>query len=833
MYKKAGILFLLLITLSCNKKKKNLFAEIDSDWYFRSIKDTSWLPAYVPGTVHTDLLKNKKIKDPFVGVNEEKLQWITSEDWEYKTILKLEEEQLERNHHQLSFEGVDTYAEIFLNDSLLLKTNNAFRIWNVDVSGKLLKENKLRILFKSPTEIEAIEKGKLSYELPAGNRIFSRKAQFHYGWDWGPTFITAGVWKPITLRSWDDIQLQDVYIKQIFLDKKQAKLQAEILLNTTREELDEDVVVNVLVNKEIVESKKIILEKGNRKHSIVFQIENPKWWWTHNLGEPFLYDIDIQIQYGDEVVASREVKKGLRTIELITDKDTEGESFYFKLNGVPVFMKGANYIPQNIFQPEVTDQDYKKLFEDAIDASMNMLRVWGGGIYENDIFYDLADEKGILLWQDFMFACAMYPGDAKFLENVKQEAIDNVTRLRNHASIALWCGNNENNEAWHNWGWQANRSEEEKAEIWGNYQKLFNDILPNIVSDLTNTSYWESSPKYGRGNPKFQTEGNAHDWGVWHDEYPFERLEEKVPRFMSEFGFQSFPSYEAIQYFTQKDSIDINHSSFATHQKHDRGFALIKEYMERDFPVPDKDEDYVYVSQLLQAYGMTKGIEAHRRSMPYNMGTLYWQLNDCWPVVSWSGIDGLGNWKALQYKVKKSFENILISPKVENDTLNVYVVNDKLTEQNGTLELKIQGFDGKVIWKYDEQISVKANASQVVFKVPMKALDILKDEVVLVTDFKESNDNFYFKKPKKLKLPPQDVSKKITKVDNGYEITLSSITLQKDVFLYSDSKGHFSDNFFDVLPNKEKVILFETSTTSDIDVLIKTLNSLINIETVR
>ncbi|WP_027392655.1 beta-mannosidase [Aquimarina latercula] len=833
MYKNAGILFLLLITFSCSEKKKNLFTEIDSEWQFRSDKDSSWLVADVPGTVHTDLLKNKKINDPFVGVNEEKLQWITSEDWEYKTILKLEEEQLERKHHQLSFEGVDTYTEIFLNHSLLLKTNNAFRIWNVDVSGKLLKENKLRILFKSPTEIEAIEKGKLPYELPAGNRIFSRKAQFHYGWDWGPTFITAGVWKPITLRSWDDIQLQDVYIKQNFLDKKQAKLQAEVLLNRTQEDLDEDVVINVLINKEIVETKIINPEKGNKKYSIDFLIENPKWWWTHNLGEPFLYDIDIQIQYGDEVVASREVKKGLRTIELITDKDAEGESFYFKLNGIPVFMKGANYIPQNIFQPEVTDQDYKKLFEDVIDANMNMLRVWGGGIYENDIFYDLADEKGILVWQDFMFACAMYPGDATFLENVKQEAIDNVTRLRNHASIALWCGNNENNEAWHNWGWQANRSEEEKAEIWGNYQKLFNDILPNTVSDLTNTSYWESSPKYGRGNPKFQTEGNAHDWGVWHDGYPFERFEEKVPRFMSEFGFQSFPSYEAIQYFTQKGSIDINHSSFATHQKHDRGFALIKEYMERDFPVPDKDEDYVYVSQLLQAYGMTKGIEAHRRSMPYNMGTLYWQLNDCWPVVSWSGIDGLGNWKALQYKVKKSFENILVSPKVENDTLNVYVVNDELKEQHGTLGLKIQDFEGKVIWKYDEQISVKANASQVVFNVPMKALDILKDEVVLVSDFKESNANFYFRKPKDLKLPPQDVSKKITKVDTGYEITLSSTTLQKDVFLYSDSKGHFSDNFFDVLPNKEKVILFETSTTSEIDILIKTLNSLINIETVR
>ncbi|MDH7444878.1 beta-mannosidase [Aquimarina sp. 2201CG14-23] len=827
MHKKAGILLLLLVVFSCSKKKKNLTTEIDATWHFKSVKDTSWLSAYVPGTVHTDLLKNKKIEDPFLGVNEEKLQWITSEDWEYKTILKLGEEQLQRKHHQLSFEGIDTYAEIFLNDSLLLKTNNAFRTWKVDVSGKLQSENRLRVLFKNPTAIEEEKKAKLSYNLPAGNRIFSRKAQFHYGWDWGPKFITAGIWKPIILKSWDDIQLQDVYIKQQSLDDKLAKLQADILLNST-EDMDEEVVVHILINKEISETKKITLEKGSQTYSVNFQIENPKRWWIHTLGEPFLYDIQIQVLYGDEVVASENIKKGLRTIELITDKDVNGESFYFKLNGQSIFMKGANYIPQNIFQPEVTNQAYVALFDDVIDANMNMLRVWGGGIYENNVFYDLADEKGVLLWQDFMFACAMYPGDVDFLENVKQEAIDNVTRLRDHASIALWCGNNENNEAWHNWGWQANRSEEEKAEIWGNYQKLFNDILPNTVADLTNTSYWESSPKYGRGNPKFQTEGNAHDWGVWHDGYPFERFEDKVPRFMSEFGFQSFPSYQAIQYFTQQDSIDIDHSSFATHQKHNRGFALIKEYMERDFPVPDTDEDYVYVSQLLQAYGMAKGIEAHRRAKPYNMGSLYWQLNDCWPVVSWSGIDGLGNKKALHYKAKRSFENILISPKIENDTLNIYVVNDELQQQTGNLELTIQDFNGKVIWKHNEQISVKANASQVVFKKSMKTLDILKEEVMLISRFNQSSTNFYFVKPKNLQLPAQEIIKKVIKVEHGYEVKISSTQLQKDVFLYTNSKGSFSDNFFDLLPNEEKVVLFKTTTDSEVDILIKTLNMLVD-----
>lgn len=304
-------------------------------------------------------------------------------------------------------------------------------------------------------------------------------------------------------------------------------------------------------------------------------------------------------------------------------------------------MKGANYIPQNSFQSEVTEQHYEQLLNDVVTANMNMLRVWGGGIYENDVFYEKCDEKGLLVWQDFMFACAMYPGDESFLKNVQQEAIDNVKRLRNFTSIALWCGNNEVSEGWHRWGWQEGRSEPEKEEIWNNYLKIFDTILPNTVNKLSEVPYWETSPKFGRGDIRYITEGNAHDWWVWHDGYPFESLEKNVPRFMSEFGFQAFPSYETIKFINDNDSIDINSPAIKTHQKHQIGFERIKEYMEHDFPVPDNDEDYVYISQLLQAYGIGKGIEAHRRSRPYNMGSLYWQLNDCWPAVSWSSIDFL------------------------------------------------------------------------------------------------------------------------------------------------------------------------------------------------
>ena len=326
-----------------------------------------------------------------------------------------------------------------------------------------------------------------------------------------------------------------------------------------------------------------------------------------------------------------EAKTGLRTVELATEKDAIGSAFYFKINGIPVYAKGANYIPQNSFQTVVTEKHYEQLLNDVVGANMNMLRVWGGGIYENDLFYELADEKGLLIWQDFMFACAMYPGDPEFLETVQQEAIQNVKRLRNHPAVVLWCGNNESAEGWRRWGWKKGRSKAEKNEIWSHYLKLFDSILPSTVQSYSDTPYWESSPLFGRGNKKHLTQGDAHDWWVWHDGYPFEHFESNIPRFMSEFGFQSFPSLETIKFINQSDTISFNSDAFKNHQKHAKGFSLIQDYMLRDYKIPSKPEDYVYVSQLLQARGIVKGIEAQRRSRPHCMGSLFWQLNDCWP----------------------------------------------------------------------------------------------------------------------------------------------------------------------------------------------------------
>lgn len=815
--------FLLLINCESNKNTP-IVQKLDSNWSFKQDSDTIWRSAEIPGNVHTDLMKHDLIPDPFILNNEDIVQWVSDQSWIYETQFSIDEETLLKKNHQLNFEGLDSYTHIYLNDSLILKSNNAFRTFKVDIKGLLKKDNTLRVQFYSTENFEEKEKSKLDYELPEGNRIFTRKAQFQYGWDWGPKLNTSGIWKDIYVKSWDDIVLKNVYVAQGMISETDADLFVEV---TIESEIEKEVSLIIKTGKDTFE-KKLELTKGVYQYTLPISIKNPKLWWPHNIGTPNLYEFSIEINDGKTTLDNKSIKHGIRTIQLIAENDSIGQSFYFKVNNVPIYMKGANYIPQNSFQNKVSSQHYENLLSNVVDSNMNMLRVWGGGIYENDIFYDLCDEKGILVWQDFMFACAMYPGDEDFLNNVQEEAMDQVIRLRNHPSIALWCGNNENSEGWNRWGWQSGKTEAQKEEIWNNYQKVFDSILPNTVDRLSDINYWESSPKYGRGNPKYKTEGDAHDWWVWHDAYPFEHFEENVPRFMSEFGFQGFPSIETLNYINHSDSLDLKTDAIKSHQKHIRGFQLIDEYMKRDYPEPQNDFDYVYLSQLNQARGITMGIEAHRRAKPYNMGTLYWQLNDCWPVISWSSIDYLGNWKALQYRAKESFKNLIISPHFKNNKFSIHIINDNLITSNNILFLKILDFAGNEIWTTEKEILVQENSSQLVYELSLEGMIINLDEVVLVSTFQDEQDLFYFTKPKELILPESSLQiNGITKTTGGYNIELSSTKLEKDIFLSSDIKGKFYDNFFDILPNEKKMIFFQTDSYKEPTISFRTLNTIL------
>ena len=491
------------------------------------------------------------------------------------------------------------------------------------------------------------------------------------------------------------------------------------------------------------------------------------------MGEAYLYPFTIDVFQKNIVLAQKKLNIGLRTIELIQEKDAIGKSFYFKLNGIPVFMKGANYIPPDSFLPKANDAVYKKIVNNAVVANMNMLRVWGGGVYASDAFYDECDKNGILVWQDFMFACAMYPGDMSFLENVKQEVIDNVTRLQNHPCIALWCGNNENDEGWQNWGWQKqyNYTKDQETDIWKDYEKLFHELIPKTLDSLlspTENRYWSSSPSIGWGKKESLTQGDSHYWGVWWGMEPFEMYEKKVGRFMSEYGFQGMPSLETFKSVVNNEDLNLNSESIKNHQKHPTGYQTIQTYMERDYKVPSSFEDYSYVSQLLQADGMKTAIEAHRRAKPNCMGSLYWQLNDCWPVTSWSSIDYYGNWKAFHYQAKRSYENLLISITEDVDNYLIYIINDDLKTYTGKTDLNLLDFNGNLLWEVHLVSDCSSNSNKVHFRIPKKEFASFSEkEIVLSASFMSENKAitafYFFSKPKDLILTKPNIQ--IKKID--------------------------------------------------------------------
>ncbi|MCB9082031.1 MAG: glycoside hydrolase family 2 protein [Lewinellaceae bacterium] len=632
---------------------------LNQHWQFRQVGDREWLPATVPGTVHTDLLANKKIEDPYYRTNERQLQWIDKTEWEYRTSFYVDTNLLKFDVLNLEFLGLDTYVDVYLNGTRIISADNFFIAWKKDIKPLVrLGDNNLRLHFLSPARkgIELLEAH--GYGLPAGNdqsevgemgdqrvSVFIRKPGYHFGWDWGPRLVTSGIYRPVQLRAWSKVRLEDVYFHQDELSDTLAQLTAHAEITATTAQTVELLVWH---GEELLGAQSFELAAGPNTLDLPFQIQNPRRWWTHDLGEPFRYALRAELRGEDKVLNSLTHQIGLRTVRIVQTPDAKGASFYVELNGRPIFAKGANYIPNDVFIPRTTPDQYEWAIFSTARANMNMLRVWGGGFYENDIFYDLCDEYGILVWQDFMFACSMYPGDPDFLRRVREEAEYNVKRLRNHPSIALWCGNNEIDIAWaqhkesRGWGWKQLYSPTQRKDIWRDYQAVFDELLPQVVDSLQpGTFYWPSSPFFKEGDHAGENtpEGDIHYWGVWHGEHPFDGYYENVGRFMSEYGFQSFPEFRTVKSYTVPGDWDIESEVMAAHQRSGIGNLRIRSYMEDHYQVPKRFDQQLYVGQVLQAEGIRMAIEAHRSAMPYCMGSLYWQLNDCWPVASWSGMD--------------------------------------------------------------------------------------------------------------------------------------------------------------------------------------------------
>lgn len=820
---------------SCNINSPNQFnLELNENWMFKAVDDSIWRSASVPGCVHTDLMNNGIIEDPFYRLNEHNLQWIDKKDWEYKTTFKIDKNVLKKDVVELNFKGLDTYAIVYLNSQLILQADNMFINWELSCKKHLrIGDNVLRIVFQSPINNGLEKRESLGYFLPGAENdqselggvgdkktcVFTRKAQYHYGWDWGPRLVSSGIWQGIELNAWNQAKLTDVNIIQKELTENEAILQSEIEIESVEKT---EVNIKISIDSVNVLEQKVSLVEGKNNINIPLKIENPKLWWTNGLGEQKLYNIKIQIADGTKIISSKSKHIGLRTLEVVQNPDSIGKSFYFKLNGHAVFMKGANYIPQDIFLSRVSDEDYENLIKSAVDANFNMLRVWGGGIYEKEIFYNLCDKYGILVWQDFMFACAMYPGNKEFMENVEKEATQNLKRIRNHPCIALWCGDNEILSAWNRWGWKENVLENQGQNIvdtvWKAYENIFHKILPDVVKKYDPQKlYWSSSPSSGFGKLENGKSGDNHYWGVWWAKEPFSKYKEVIPRFMSEYGFQSFPELNSIKKYAKKEDWDIYSEVMKSHQRSSIGNVTIEEYMKRDYRNPKDFPMFLYVNHVLQAEGIKTAIEAHRRNMPFCMGSLYWQINDCWPVASWSGIDNYGNWKAMHYFVKKAFNDILVSPDIIGNQLKIYVVSDKLKNTKGKLKLSILDFEGNELWSEEKQIEISSNSSKIYFDADLEKLlkGIERDGVLLHAEILNSDNELlsenitYFKAVKDLQIQKPEIKFNIEETKNGFIVKLSTDKLAKNLYLRADEiEGRFSDNYFDLLPGKSIEIEF-------------------------
>lgn len=820
------MMFAAAFAASASVYRQNLPA----DWEFRQARKMQWHSATVPGTVHTDLMALNLIPDPFIGENERQVQWVDKEDWLYRTVFTPDSALLASGRIDLVFEGLDTYADVTLNDSLILSANNMFRTWEIPVKGLLREgENTLQVYFHSPVKVDLPKFDALPFHYDCGNdqaqngglidkqvSVFARKAGYHYGWDWGPRLVTSGIWRPVYLRGYSDARISDSYFRTLSISDKKAELLAQISIESEADAGATILITDAATGQKLA-SKKTTLSAGVNAVSLPVSVKNPRLWWCNGLGSPELYDFKVELKIGGKVIDSQHRRTGIRTVEVVREEEPSGgRSFYFRLNGRPVFAKGANLIPCDNFLTRVTDSIYVSTVRDAADVNMNMLRVWGGGIYEDNAFYNACDSLGIMVWQDFMFACSLYPTEGEMLENIRHEAVDNIVRLRNHPSIVIWCGNNECLEAWYNWGLKRRYERLGYAElIWNQFKALYFNLLPKVVEEYAPDMYYHPSSPFSRedGSPEPER-GDYHLWLVWGSEYPIDTYNKFRSRFFSEYGFQSFPAPATVRTYAPDSSQHfIDSDVMLAHQRAGAGAnRKIERYLLASYPEPGNFDELLYLSQVLQGDAIKTAIEAHRRDRPHCMGTLFWQHNDCWPVASWSSRDYYGRWKAQHYFARKAFADVLVSPVIDGDSLRVTVVSDRTEPVHGALNVNAMTLAGTHIASRTFN-GVKVNETAT-FTLPMAALTGPHNpaEVVITLDLNGEYENIM------LPLAPKEMNLSAPRIDltvRGNEVILKADTFVRALRLNlnGDPDCKFSDNFIDLLPGREYRITFIPSYT--------------------
>lgn len=824
---------------------------LDKGWEFSQAGSNEWMSARVPGTVHQDLLDHGRLPDPFYGMNEQKVQWVEKEDWLYRTVFTVTADQLKSDAAWLTFEGLDTYADVYLNGSLLLKADNMFVGHKLAVKDVLREgENRLMIRFRSPVEETAPQWDTDGFNYPADNdhsekrmSVYTRKAPYSYGWDWGIRLATSGIWRPVKLTFCNGAAIDDFFVCQQEVTEQVAKVDNQLEINNVTSTPKEAQVKVVYAYGEQADTltRTVVLQPGKNSLSMPAWIEKPHLWMPNGWGDPALYTFTATVSVDGKEVASREEAIGLRSIRVVMEDDKDGKSFYFEVNGKPMFAKGSNYIPGDALLPNMTGERYARLFEDIRAANMNMVRVWGGGIYEDDRFYEEADRNGILVWQDFIFACTTYPHDPTFLKRVSEEAVYNMRRLRNHASLAMWCGNNEIYEGMRYWGWKDKYSPVVWKEMTEGYDVLFRQLLPELVeANDPGRFYMHGSPYEANwGRPESWKIADSHNWGTWYGQKPFESLDTEIPRFMSEYGFQAFPEMKTIRMFASPEDYELESPVMNAHQKASIGNFLIKKTMALYYKVPEKFEDLIYAGLILQGQGMRHGIEAHRRHRPYCMGSLPWQLNDSWPVVSWSSIDYYGNWKAMHYQIRRAFAPVLVDAIKEGNSLSYYIMSDRLTDEELTLNLELMDFNGKVYRKQKVDGLLPANTSKLFYQEPVEQALAGRDSATtfmhMVVKSKKgevlSDEIYYFAHPKDQLLPKTPLQWQVKQKKGYCEVTVKADKLARDIFIEVPVQGvRFSDNFFDLLPGQKKKVIITSPDGKSLDHLQVTVHQLSDVQ---
>ena len=801
---------------------------LDGLWRFKGYKDQNgeeagahtlacplegWLLAEAPLTAHTNLMDNKLIPDPFKGCNEREVQWVSENVWWYRKEIDLTKETVNKDVVELYFGGLDTFATIWVNDIKVGEANNMFTPWRFHIKnavkvGKNLIVIRFKPVCKVASDLEAQHKHKYAC-LCAENfsaRPYVRKAQYSFGWDWGPNLPTAGIWRQAKIYAFNKARLGYVASEPVSVSQQIAKvkLTAEILAYH-----ESELTVKFFLfgfGQRFGEEVRVKVSTGRNFAYYTFDVIKPKLWWPRGYGEPALYDAIVKVFSDAELLDEAMIKVGIRNIELVQEPDEEGKSFIFKISDQMVFCKGANWIPADSFLPKVNYRLYNELLNYAVEANFNMLRVWAGGVYEDDDFYDLCDALGIMVWQDFMYVCAGYPEEEWFLKEAEREAMEAILRLRRHPSIVVWCGNNENQ--WlHNVLW---RHRDKMERLYG--LAIYETLLALICQSLDPTRPYRPSSPYGGEDAAGRQEGDRHNWEVWSQGFDYTSYLEDNGRFISEFGWQAPPTMELLEAYLEKADLTPHSFAFKSHEKQTGGLELLRALLAIHYPVPDDLRLFVLYSQLNQGDALKTAITHWRSRMFKTSGCLIWLLNDCWPVISWALIDYGLNPIAAYYYVKRACQPVISPLLVKKDTVEAYIINETAVPLDATLKFEVITFNGEVLFNEVTKTIVPAYSSKVTVQKQLYSLPV-KSNCILVSTLKVDNKEVYidmkpFFEPKDLKLPISEIQTKVNQMDDkSFEVSFESKVYVKAVKIeVNGRKTKFSDNFFDLLPNKTKVI---------------------------